>query len=460
MRTIVLYIICAAVAVGGAGCSATRECAKPELNMPESFAHSDNDSLALADIDWFEFYSDPALRDILKATLANNRDFLAAAAKVEELRNLYGVSAAAMLPEIGGHVYWSQETNDYRGEKHLTDPEHGIKARLNWEVDLWGNLRWGKKRDKAAWQASVEDQRALQITLIAEAASAYYRLVALDNELLIVRQALDTRSEELEKAKLRYEGGLTSEIVYLQAQVEYNTAASLVPDVERRISLTENAILLLMGEYAGGKVVRSSGKLEQLPERPLPIGLPSELLTRRPDLRASEMRLCKALANVGVSYTDRFPKLTLRLTGGVENNDIGGIFKSPFTYVIGSLTGPIFDFGKRKRKYKAAVAAYEQARLGYEQDVMTAFGEVVDALTSYRKCRETTASRADLRQAAEKYVELAHLQYRAGSINYLDVLDAQRRYLDSAIGFSNAVRDEMLSLVGLYKSLGGGWVTN
>lgn len=416
--------------------------------------------MAIADIDWFEFYSDESLRAILKATLANNRDFLAAAARVEELRQLYGVSTAEMLPVLSGKVYGNQETNDYHGEAHMTDPEYDIKASLKWEADLWGNLRWNKRREKAAWQASVEDMRALQIVLVAEAASAYYRLVALDSEQAIVRQALDTRREELEKAKLRYEGGLTSEIVYLQAQVEFNTAASLIPDVERRISLTENALLLLMGNYAGGKVVRSSVELDQLAERTVPTGLPSELLTRRPDLRASELRLCQAMAGVGVAYTDRFPRLTLGLTGGVENNSIGGIFDSPFTFVVGSLAGPIFDFGKRKRKYKAAVAAYEQARLGYEQDVMTAFAEVSDALTSYRKMRQATAMKSELRKAAEKYVDLAHLQYRAGSISYLDVLDAQRRYLDSSIGLSNAARDEMLSLVALYKSLGGGWSTS
>lgn len=343
-----------------AGCSATRECAPPVVDLPQSYTINQVavDSMAIADIDWFEFYSDESLRAILKATLANNRDFLAAAARVEELRQLYGVSTAEMLPVLSGKVYGNQETNDYHGEAHMTDPEYDIKASLKWEADLWGNLRWNKRREKAAWQASVEDMRALQIVLVAEAASAYYRLVALDSELAIVRQALDTRREELEKAKLRYEGGLTSEIVYLQAQVEFNTAASLIPDVERRISLTENALLLLMGNYAGGKVVRSSVELDQLAERTVPTGLPSELLTRRPDLRASELRLCQAMAGVGVAYTDRFPRLTLGLTGGVENNSIGGIFDSPFTFVVGSLAGPIFDFGKRKRKYKAAVAAY------------------------------------------------------------------------------------------------------
>lgn len=452
-------LISAAVAAVMTGCNAVKECAAPELNLPESVIAGERvaDSLSLADMDWFEFYSDPNLKAILQATLDNNRDILAAAARVEEMRQLYGVSSTQLLPQLGGTAYGRQETNDYHGKPNLTDPEYGLKATLNWEADLWGNLRWGKRSAEAEWRATAEDLRSMQMVLIAETASAYYRLVALDSELMIVRQALATRSEQLEKAKLRYEGGLTSELVYQQAQVEYNTAASLVPDLERRISATENAISLLMGNYPGTPVNRSREGMEPLALREIPVGVPSQLLTRRPDLRSAELRLCRAMADVGVAYTDRFPKLTLELTGGLENDKMPGFFKSPFSYVVGSLAGPIFDFGKRKRKYKAAVAAYDRARLLYEQSVMTAFTEVNDATVAYRKAREATASKARLREAAEKYMSLAHLQYRAGSISYIDVLDAQRRYLDSSIGYSNALRDEMLSLVAVYKSLGGGW---
>lgn len=452
-----LSAIAAAIMVATAGCSAVKQCREPELNMPEQLVAGSVDSMSIADIKWFEFYSDPLLRDVLTATLDNNRDLMGAAARVEELRELYGAAKTNLLPQISGQAYGNQETNNYHNESHSTDPEYGVKATLSWEADIWGNLRWGKRKEQAAYRAGVEDMRAMQIMLIAEAASAYYRLVALDNEIAIVKRTLSTRSEELEKARLRYQGGLTSEIVYLQAQVEYNTALSLIPGLERQIEVTESALNLLMGRYAGNKIERTRAILEPVAERSIPVGLPSELLTRRPDLRASEMRLRQAMAAVGVAYTDRFPRLTFTLTGGVENNDIEGLLKSPFTFVGGSLIGPIVDFGKRKKKYRAAVAAYDEARLKYEQNVLTAFKEVNDAVTAYRKNREATAAKEKLHTAAARYMELAHLQYRGGSINYLDVLDAQRRYLDAEIGLTNAVRDEMLSLVTLYKSLGGGW---
>lgn len=187
------------------------------------------------------------------------------------------------------------------------------------------------------------------------------------------------------------------------------------------------------------------------------MGLPSELLRRRPDLRRSEQTLRAAEAAMGMAYADRFPRITFGLTGGWENDDLKGLFSSPFSYVGGTLAAPIFAFGRKKANYEAAQAACEAARLDYEQRVLTAFREVNDAVVTFRNVRTAAALKRELQQAAQKYVELAQLQYFNGVINYLDVLDAQRRYFDAQIGLSNAVRDEHLALVDLYKALGGGW---
>ena len=163
------------------------------------------------------------------------------------------------------------------------------------------------------------------------------------------------------------------------------------------------------------------------------------------------------MAAAGMAYADRFPRLTFNLTGGLENDALSGFFRSPFSYVAGTLASPIFGFGRKQARYRAALAAYDEARLAYEQKVLTVFKEADDAVITYRSARKTAALKLNLRDAASKYVELAHLQYRAGSTNYIDVLDAQRRYFDAQIGVSNAVRDEHLAMVDLYKALGGGW---
>ena len=212
-----------------------------------------------------------------------------------------------------------------------------------------------------------------------------------------------------------------------------------------------------MGGYPDWQVIRGKMNIGEIRSENLPVGLPSVLLQRRPDLQASEARLRTALADAGIAYADRFPRLVLSLTGGWENDDLKGLLRSPFSYTVGTLTAPIFGFGRKKAAYRAAVAAYEQARLGYEQKVLEVFKEADDAIVTYRSVRETARLKSDLCEAARKYVELANLQYRAGSINYINVLDAQRRYFDAQTGLSNAVRDEHLALVQLYKALGGGW---
>lgn len=453
----ILFLLSLCVAACLASCSAVRHCKAPDLKLPATVAGDYADSLTVADMAWWEFYGDTILCRIIDRTLANNRDMLAAAARVERMRELYRVGKAERLPMFNASTYGNHETNDYAEKNPVRDPEFGLKVSVSWELDLWGNLRWAKRRSDAEYRATVEDWRAMRMTLVAEVAAAYFRLVALDNELGIVRQTLVTRSEGVVQAKLRFEGGLTSETVYQQAKVEYAAAASLIPDLERRIEITENAISLLMGEFPDWKVLRAEMNTDVEMPATLPVGLPSGLLQRRPDVRASEQRLRSAMASVGMAYADRFPRLTFGLTGGWENDGLEGFFRSPFSYVAGTLASPVFGFGRRQAKYRAALAAYDEARLDYERKVLEVFRETDDAVVTYRNMRRTAALKVNLREAARKYVELANLQYRAGSINYIDVLDAQRRYFDAQIGLSNAVRDEHLAMVELYKALGGGW---
>lgn len=274
----------------------------------------------------------------------------------------------------------------------------------------------------------------------------------------MVRTTLLTRAENERMAKLRYEGGLTSETVYQQAQVEYASTAALIPKIEKRISETSNTLSLLMGEYPKEDLGLSNATdiYDNLADS-MPSTVPSSLLLRRPDVRAAEMRLRKAMADVGVAYTDRFPRLAIRLTGGVEDNDFANLLKSPFSFIQAGLTGPIFDFKGKQSRYRASVEAYDQARLAYEQKVLEVFKEANDAAVSYRKTREGVVLQQKLCEAARKYLELAQIQYISGSIVYITVLDAQRSFLDAQTALINAVRDEHLAVVQLYRAMGGGW---
>ena len=437
---------------------AVNRCEDPKLNLPETMPNGELDSLTIADLNWWEFYGDTILCKFISHALENNKDIMSAAAKVQQMKRLNWASKTAWMPEVGVSALVDNEVENYVGKGHTETPQSDLKLNIGWEIDLWGNIRWATKKAAADYLASVEAERSMRMTVIAEVATAYYQLMALENELLIVNRTLQTRKEGEEQAKLRYEGGLTSETVYQQAKVEHATTASLIPAIENKITETKSCLTSLMGEYPEFELEYERMRVlnREIPTD-LPLGLPSSLLKRRPDLRIAEQKLIAASAAVGVAYTDRFPKITIDFTAGWENSSLSGLLNAPYSLISGAILAPVLDFGRRKAKYEAAINEYEIARINYEKLVIQAFKEANDAVARYRNARKTTELKNNLREAALKYVELATFQYRYGDINYINVLDAQRKYFDAQIGLSNAVRDEYIALVYLYKSLGGGW---
>ena len=458
VKHILRALLLVAVAAAMGSCVLGRKYQSPELNLPDRLSDSapDNDSLLFADMRWWEVYSDTTLRNLISATLANNKDMRIAAERVQELAQLRRIDNAAMLPQIGGTAYGEREWENYGGNNPDVSPEFGAKLTLGWELDLWGNLRWARSASIAEYLQSVEAQRALRMTIVAEVAQAYYELVALDTELDIVRQTLKAREEGMRLARIRFEGGLTSETSYRQSQVELARTATLVPDLERKISLKENDIAFLAGEYPN-KITRSRLLQEFNFPQELPVGLPSGLLERRPDIRQAEQKLIAANARVGVAYTNMFPRISLTGRVGSESTALSELLKSPYSIMEGALLTPIFGWGKNRAALKAKKAAYEAEVHSYEKSVLTAFKETRNAIVNFNKIKEVYDLRAKLERSAKSYVDLAQLQYINGVTNYLDVLDAQRGYFDAQIGLSNAMRDELIAVVQVYKALGGGW---
>ena len=440
-------------------CKIGRKYVRPDLHLPETIVPDEQDSAVYADLKLWEVYTDTVLQSLINKTLAYNKDMLIATSRIKEMAILKRIDLANLLPSVGGKISAEREfENDGGNNKDITNTFEG-KLLFSWELDLWGNLRWGREKGIAEYLQSVEAQRALQMTLVATVAEAYFELIALDNELSIVRRTLATREEGVRQAKLRFEGGLTSETSYQQAQVELARTATLVPELERQIVNKENDIAFLAGEYPNA-VKRGIMKQEiTLPEY-LPVGLPSDLLKRRPDMREAEQKLIAANAQVGIAFTDMFPRIALTGQYGLESSVLSDFLKSPYGLLGANLLTPIFNSGKNIAKYKAQKAVYEQACYGYEKSVLNAFKEVNNAIVNFNKMKEAYESKRKLEQASKSYVELAQLQYFNGIINYLDVLDAQRGYFDAQIGLSNAIRDEQIAIVRLYKALGGGWDTN
>ena len=447
--TIIILLAC--------GCSVSKRCVKPEVELPtEIVAGMEVDSMCLADLKWYDIFADPSLLELIEMTIANNKDLLAASSKVEELEKLYRVAKSDYFPSLDADAYIDHETTNKSGADVTSDLELSATLTLTWELDFFGRVRWNNRQALADYLKTVEGQRALQMVLVADVATAYFELMALDNELDIVTRTLETREEDLNKAKLRFEGGLTSEIPYRQAIVEYATTASLIPDLRRKIETKENEISLLTGQMPTS--IKRSEISRYKDSKLLPnVGIPSDLLKRRPDILASEQSLKAAMAKVGYAWSDRFPRFSIGLQGGLENHSFKGFLSAPFTYMIGELTAPIFAFGKRKAKYEAAIKAYDAERYQYEKRVLQAFQEVNDAVIAYTAANEKVKLMDNLKESAQKYLNLAMFQHINGHINYINVLDAQRSYFKAEIDLSNAIRDEYIALIVLYKALGGGW---
>ena len=388
-----LYIAILLLAGVLTSCKVGKSYVRPDLHLPDSLERA-QDSISFGDQDWRDIYTDATLRSLIERALDHNKDMLIAAARVKEMAAQKRISTAALLPDIKGKVTAERELENHGGDAFKRSDTFEAQFLVSWELDLWGNLRWARSASIAEYLQSIEAQRALRMTIVAEVAQAYYELVALDTELDIVKIA---RSRLLQ---------------------EFNSPETL------------------------------------------PVGLPSTLLERRPDIRQAEQKLIAANAKVGVAYTNMFPRLALTGGFGSESTSLSELLKSPYAVMEGALLTPIFGWGKNRAALKAKKAAYEAEVHSYEKAVLEAFKETRNAIVNFNKIKEVYELRANLERSAKSYMDLAQLQYINGVINYLDVLDAQRGYFDAQIGLSNAIRDELIAVVQLYKALGGGWEQN
>lgn len=452
----ILFLVSLIATLIFSSCKIGKKYARPELNLPEEIVAGADTTSSVDNIPWQSLYVDTTLQRLITIALDNNKDMLIAAARIKEMMAAKRITFASQFPEIGAKLNAQKENLNYGGDDPKPHPEFSGKLTLAWELDLWGNLRWANEAGVAAYMQSVEARRAVRLTLVAEVAAAYYQLCALDREQSIILRTIAARREGVRLSKLRFEGGLTSETSLSQAQVELARTETRLPQLETKIQVKESDLSYLLGQYTGYIPRGLSLNEQHLPEA-LPVGLPSSLLERRPDVRQAEQALREANARVGVAQTDLFPKISLTGNLGFESNDLGNLLKSPAWFLAGDLLQPLFAMGKNKAKLNAARARYEQEVYGYQKSVLGAFKEVNNAIVTIRKAKDIRMSYEKLETAATTYVQLSQLQYINGVTNYIDVLDAQRGLLDAQLSLNNAVLDELLSAVYLYKALGGGY---
>lgn len=451
-----LYI-CIACSVLTGACKIGHRYEQPSLHtMPALFEKEQLSDGNASDTGWSTLYSDTVLQSLICRALDNNKDLNIATAKIKEMKANKRIAFSGLFPEIGVELAAQKEYLNYGGNSDKYTPELRANLNISWELDIWGNLRWANDAGIAAYLQTTEARKALQLSLIAQVAQTYFELRALDRKLSIVKQTLQAHRQSVHFAKIRHEGGLTSEIPYRQSLVEFARTETLIPELENEIKLKEYDLAVLVGDYPSAIIPRGEDIQGLQIPRDLPVDIPSSLLKRRPDMLLAEQKLIEANANVGIAYTDRFPALTLTGKTGGENTELTDFLKSPTWFISGILTGPLFNMGKNKAKHEAAKAIYEQEVYRYEKTVLEVFKEVNGALDTFRKRKEMRSSNETLYNSTKAYYDLAWLQYINGYVNYMDVLDSQRQLFDAELALNDAILNELISVVFLYKALGGG----
>ncbi len=457
-RTAVAIVWLCAAAV--AGCTVGPNYRRPQIDVPPTFrGQADSSSPSLANESWWQVFPDPALQALIRTALAENSDVRLAAARVLEAQAQLGITRADQLPDVTAGVNVLGE----RPSIALGFPSRNIFAlqvqgSVTWELDFWGKFRRATEAARARLLASEWGRRAVMTTLVSQVANAYFGLRALDLELDISRRTLASRQESLRLTQIREQGGATSLIDVRQAEQLVFGASAEIATLEREIVQQEDFIQVLLGRNPGG-VDRGLPLTDEPHPEQVPAGLPSTLLTQRPDIEQSEQELVAANAQIGVARAAYFPTIPLTGSGGFESTALSALFagtNAVWTAAVGA-TQPIFTAGRTRAQVALAQARYQEAVISYQQTIRQAFREVSDAIVGYTKIREFRMQEASLLASAQDARRLADIRYQGGATSYLEVLDADTRLFDAELGLAQAQLAELGALIEVYRALGGGW---
>lgn len=430
---------------------------RPLIDTPLDFRDAEP-STSLANLGWWELFQDPVLRELIETALTENKDLLAAAWRVDEARAQLGFVKSEMWPSFTYNLSARRisPSDEVLGFNFEDFNDLAASAGVSWEIDLWGKYRRANESARSELFATEWGRRALVVSLVSEVARAYFLLRDLDARLEVARRTLEGRRDSTELIRNRFEGGITSELDVRQAEIEEATAAVAVPAFERQRTLVQNALSVLLGSNPG-PIRRGLPLVEQeMPEDP-PAGIPSELLQRRPDVIQTEELLHAQLARIGVAEALRWPSLSLTGLLGFQSRELSN-FTSGGNWDIGAgLTGPIFEFGRNKRRVEVEYARTEQAILGYEATVLDAFREVEDALISIRTLKEEHSARVMQLNSAREARRLSRARYDGGVTSYLEVLDIERSLFQAELDASRTLQEHYTAIIDLYAALGGGW---
>lgn len=413
-------------------------------------------------IQWAQLYDDPVLVGLIQTTLDSNRSMWAAAARVEEARLLAGAVKADLYPHLNYGLAAGGGTAGIDAQRTGSGIDGGFfeaLGQVQWEIDIWGKLRHANRAAQALYFEQQYIRHALQVSLVAEVAGNYFLLRDLDNRLSVAQRTLTSRQENTRIITARFDEGYTSEVDKLQSIQQEQVAAASIPNIERQIRQVENALRALQGLGPGSIERGRPNADQQLSPDIIPMGLSSQLLERRPDIIAAEYGLQRLTERAGVAVADRYPTLSLTGLFGFASPELSTLLTSDggMANGFGQLTGPIFQWNKRRNiaeasKQRIIVAASER-----DQTVFNAFVDVDNSLEYYRTFTAENQARVTQVEAARKALELSMARYNYGYTSYLEVIIAENNLFGAELEESYTRGQRLNSTVSLFRALGGGW---
>jgi multidrug efflux system outer membrane protein len=459
MKTKILYTTLAAVLLTLSGCQIMPEFMVPKAPVPETFTNSGAATKAAADIAWREFFQNPELQQVISQTLANNRDLKTAALRIEEARAMYGIQRAAELPTVNatssattGRTF-VPTTAAY---PKTTTYQVGL-GMTAFELDFFGRVKNLSNAALSQFLATQDAQRAAQIALIGEVAKAWLNERALAEQVQIAERTLKARQTSYELVKQRFDAGISNALDLRQSETLVQSAIASTLALKRQHAQSKNALSLLIG--SGAKLPEQQATLSaQSITAEISSGLPSELLTNRPDIRAAERQLRANQANIAAARAAFYPSISLTAGMGLASSSLSGLFDGGARTwsFMPSISLPIFDGGRNQANLDLAKARANIAVANYEKTIQVAFREVADALDARATLADEIAAQQAVRDAQAARLELAQARYKNGVANYLDVLDAERELYTAEQQLLATSLLRLTNAVDLYRSLGGG----
>jgi multidrug efflux system outer membrane protein len=450
-------------------CKVSRDIPKPSGIPPASYRGSQaSDTTSVGSLPLREFLQESYLKELIDTALIRNNDLQVAIRNIDAAQKLLKQARVGQLPTINLAVTGTTSRpsdnslngltlSQFLGNKHIED--YTAAAALSWEADIWGKVRNQKSDALAAFLQTTEARKAIQTQLVSDISRGYYNLLMLDAQVRIARENVALNDSTLRIIQLQYNAGQVTSLAVQQAQAQQLTAAQLVPRFEQDITIQENAVSLLLGKVPGS--VQRAASLDQFfPLNSISAGIPAALLNMRPDVKSAELEIDRANAQVGLNKANMYPALTITAQGGVNSFRASNWFTLPaslFGNAMGNLTQPLFQKRRLRTQYELAIIERVKSVIMFRQQVLTAVGEVSDALVRIDKLAQQRSVADQRTETLKQATTNAGLLFRNGMANYLEVITAQSNVLQSQLQSAELKRAQLDASVELYRSVGGGW---